>query len=76
MEQTLKERNAKPEKEQGMLQQSRSSKGVKEPSDINAFADKYLQLSYYGRLNDALGQGLRAKDKTFKATMKSDSYRG
>jgi two-component system NtrC family sensor kinase len=47
----------------GMLQHSRSSTGVKEPTDINALADEYLRLSYYG---------LRAKDKSFNATMKTD----
>ncbi|HEX4372225.1 MAG TPA: hypothetical protein VHZ50_02870, partial [Puia sp.] len=47
----------------GMLQHSRSSTGVKEPTDINALADEYLRLSYHG---------LRAKDKSFNATMKTD----
>ena len=47
----------------GMLQQSRSSSGVKEPTDINALADEYLRLAYHG---------LRAKDKSFNATMKTD----
>jgi signal transduction histidine kinase len=47
----------------GMLQHSRSSSGVKEPTDINALADEYLRLAYHG---------LRAKDKTFNATMKTD----
>ena len=47
----------------GMLQHSRSSNGVKEPTNINALADEYLRLSYHG---------LRAKDKTFNATMKTD----
>ncbi len=47
----------------GMLQHSRSSSGVKEPTDINALCDEYLRLSY---------QGLRAKDKSFNATMKTD----
>ena len=37
-----------------MLQHSRKSTGTKEPTDINALADEYLRLSYYG---------LRAKDK-------------
>ena len=46
-----------------MLQHSRSSSGVKEPTDINALADEYLRLAYHG---------LRAKDKTFNATMKTD----
>ena len=47
----------------GMLQHSRSSKGVKEPTNINALADEYLRLAYHG---------LRAKDKSFNATMKTD----
>ena len=47
----------------GMLQHSQSSSGVKEPTDINKLADEYLRLSYHG---------LRAKDKSFNATMKTD----
>ncbi len=47
----------------GMLQHSRSSSGVKEPTDINALANEYLRLAYHG---------LRAKDKSFNATMKTD----
>jgi two-component system NtrC family sensor kinase len=47
----------------GMLQHSRSSSGVKEPTDINALADEYLRLAYHG---------LRAKDKDFNATLKTD----
>ncbi len=47
----------------GMLQHSRSSSGVKEPTDINALADEYLRLSYHG---------LRAKDKSFNVTLKTD----
>lgn len=47
----------------GMLQHSRSSSGVKEPTDINALADEYLRLAYHG---------LRAKDKSFNATMKTE----
>ena len=47
----------------GMLQHSRSNSGVKEPTDINALCDEYLRLSYHG---------LRAKDKSFNATMKTD----
>jgi signal transduction histidine kinase len=46
-----------------MLQHSRSSSGVKESTDINALADEYLRLSFHG---------LRAKDKSFNATMKTD----
>jgi two-component system, NtrC family, sensor kinase len=47
----------------GMLQHSRKSTGQKEPTDINALADEYLRLSYHG---------LRAKDKSFNATMVTD----
>lgn len=47
----------------GMLQHSRNSTGVKEPADINALADEYLRLAYHG---------LRAKDKSFNATMKTE----
>src|SRR5688572_10730111 len=47
----------------GMLQHSRSSSGIKELTDINALADEYLRLAYHG---------LRAKDKFFNATMKTD----
>lgn len=47
----------------GMLQHSRSSSGVKEPTDLNALADEYLRLAYHG---------LRAKDKTFNAAMKTE----
>ena len=47
----------------GMLQHSRSSNGIKEPTDINALCDEYLRLSYHG---------LRAKDKSFNAAMKTD----
>jgi two-component system, NtrC family, sensor kinase len=47
----------------GMLQHSRIGSGAKELTDINALADEYLRLAYHG---------LRAKDKTFNATMKTD----
>jgi len=47
----------------GMLQHSRSSSGQKEPTDINALTDEYLRLSYHG---------LRAKDKSFNAMMKTN----
>ncbi len=46
-----------------MLEHSRASTGVKEPTDINKVADEYLRLSYHG---------LRAKDKNFNAEMKTD----
>jgi two-component system, NtrC family, sensor kinase len=47
----------------GMLQHSRSSNGVKEPTNINTLADEYFRLAYHG---------LRAKDKSFNATLKTD----
>jgi signal transduction histidine kinase len=47
----------------GMLQHSRSGSGVKEPTNINALVDEYLRLAYHG---------LRAKDKSFNATMKTN----
>jgi two-component system NtrC family sensor kinase len=47
----------------GMLQHSRSSSGIKEPTDINALADEYLRLAYHG---------LRAKDNSFNATLQTD----
>jgi signal transduction histidine kinase len=47
----------------GMLQHSRSSSGTKEPKDINKLADEYLRLAYHG---------LRAKDKSFNATLETD----
>src|SRR5687767_6684410 len=47
----------------GMLQHSRTSSGKKEPTDINALADEYLRLAYHG---------LRAKDKSFSATIKTE----
>lgn len=46
----------------GMLQHSRKSTGQKELTDINQLADEYLRLSYHG---------LRAKDKTFNATLQT-----
>ncbi len=47
----------------GMLQHSRNNSGQKEPTDVNALADEYLRLAYHG---------LRAKDKSFNATMQTD----
>jgi len=47
----------------GMLQHSRTSTGQKEPTDINTLADEYLRLAYHG---------LRAKDKSFNADLKTD----
>ena len=47
----------------GMLLHSRTTSGIKEPTDINAVVDEYLRLAYHG---------LRAKDKTFNTTIKTD----
>jgi two-component system, NtrC family, sensor kinase len=47
----------------GMLQHSRSNSGQKEPTDINALTDEYLRLAYHG---------LRAKDNSFNATLKTN----
>ena len=47
----------------GMLQHSQTSTGKKEPTNINALADEYLRLAYHG---------LRAKDKGFNATLKTE----
>ena len=47
-----------------MLQHSRSnSNTTREPVNINKLADEYLRLAYHG---------LRAKDKSFNATLKTD----
>ena len=46
----------------GMLEHSRASTGVKEPTDLNALADEYLRLAYHG---------LRAKDSSFNATLET-----
>jgi signal transduction histidine kinase len=47
----------------GMLQHSRTSTGQREPTDLNNLTDEYLRLAYHG---------LRAKDKTFNATLLSE----
>ncbi len=47
----------------GMLQHSRSNNSTKEPTKINKLADEYLRLAYHG---------LRAKDKSFNATLNTD----
>ncbi|MBK7762206.1 MAG: hypothetical protein IPI46_02395 [Bacteroidetes bacterium] len=47
----------------GMLQHSRSNSGDKKDTDINALTDEYLRLAYHG---------LRAKDKSFNASIKTD----
>jgi signal transduction histidine kinase len=46
-----------------MLQHSRSSSGIKEPTDINNLADEYLRLAYHG---------FRAKDKSFSAKFETN----
>jgi len=47
----------------GMLQHSSSGSGKTEPTDINKLTDEYFRLAYHG---------LRAKDKSFNATLKSN----
>ncbi len=47
----------------GMLQHSRTRSGGREQTDINKLADEYLRLAYHG---------LRAKDSSFNASMKTD----
>ena len=47
----------------GMLQHSRTNSGNTESTNINALADEYLRLAYHG---------LKAKDKSFNVTMKTD----
>jgi signal transduction histidine kinase len=47
----------------GMLEHSRSGDGVKELTDINTLADKFLHLAYHG---------LRAKNKSFNADFKTE----
>jgi signal transduction histidine kinase len=45
----------------GMLEHSRTSSGERTLTDLNQLADEYLRLAYHG---------LRAKDKSFNATLK------
>src|SRR4051812_31578417 len=45
-----------------MLEHSRTSKGEKQLTDLNALADEYFRLAY---------QGFRAKDKSFNAVMET-----
>ncbi|HZJ36653.1 MAG TPA: ATP-binding protein [Gillisia sp.] len=47
----------------GMLQHSRSSNGQKELTNVNTLVDEYIRLAYHG---------LRAKDKSFNATLETD----
>jgi signal transduction histidine kinase len=43
-----------------MLEHSRTSTGERAPTDVNVLADEYMRLAYHG---------LRAKDKSFNATL-------
>jgi two-component system, NtrC family, sensor kinase len=47
----------------GMLQHSRSTSNIRELTDVNALVDEYTRLCYHG---------LRAKDKSFNATIKTN----
>ena len=47
----------------GMLEHSRASSGERALTDLNALCDEYLRLAYHG---------LRAKDKIFNATLRTD----
>ncbi|OGX81203.1 hypothetical protein BEN48_06250 [Hymenobacter glacialis] len=47
----------------GMLEHSRTSTGERLPTNVNHLAEEYLRLAY---------QGLRAKDKSFNATLVTD----
>ncbi len=55
-----------------MLEHSRASSGKKELTDVNKLCDEFVRLSYHARLNDKVGQGLRAKDKSFECDYKLD----
>lgn len=44
----------------------RANAWQKEPTDINVFCDEYLRLGYHG---------MRAKDKSFNATIQTDLYK-
>ena len=47
----------------GMLEHSQTSAGERAPTDLNRLCDEYLRLAYHG---------LRAKDKSFNATLTTD----
>ena len=47
----------------GMLMHSRTGSGEKKRVDVNALADEYMRLAYHG---------LRAKEKSFNATLEKD----
>jgi two-component system NtrC family sensor kinase len=46
-----------------MLLHSRSSHGIKEPTDINKLAEEYLRIAYHG---------VRTKDNAFNVTLQTD----
>jgi two-component system, NtrC family, sensor kinase len=46
-----------------MLEHSRSSKGERQPTNLNALIDEYLRLAYHG---------FRAKDKSFNTTLQTN----
>jgi signal transduction histidine kinase len=50
-----------------MLQHSRTSSGQKEPADMAALAEEYLNLAYHG---------MRAKDKSFNVKLETDFEAG
>jgi signal transduction histidine kinase len=57
----------------GMLQHSRSSSAIKEPTDINKLADEYLRLAYHGlRAKDTRGGAERSGAKSFNVTMNTE----
>ncbi len=47
----------------GMLEHSRASTGIKQPTDINALCEEYVKLSY---------QAMRSRDQQFKCDIKLD----
>ena len=47
----------------GMLQHSRSSDGIKEPTDLNVLVEEYLRLAYHG---------MRARNQSFNAILETD----
>nr|MBP8114953.1 two-component sensor histidine kinase [Chitinophagaceae bacterium] len=47
----------------GMLEHSRKSTGIKEPTDLNKLCEEFIRLSYHG---------LRANDKSFNCEYKLD----
>ena len=47
----------------GMVLHSQTGSGRKEPTDLNALAEEYLRLAYHG---------MKAKNRTFEAELKTD----